>query len=95
MSKRALLSAIPDARKVAIWHEEDGRKLIETRQDCDGIIEFVKARAQMPSDKDFKPIGEIPLATLGQAFREGWADDDKAWRKWFRENPKFTLEWHR
>lgn len=89
MSKK-LLSSHADVRKYT--HIRDG--MMETRQDAEPIVEFVKNRAQLPDDKDFKFLGEIPLTTFGQALREGWAEDDKAWRRWFRENPAFSAGFH-
>lgn len=91
MSKQ-ILSAFADVRKKTIIH--DG-KLMETRQDAEPILELVKMRSQLPDDKDFKFLGEVPLATFGEALRDGWADDDKAWRKWFALNPRFSSKWHR
>lgn len=92
MSK-AILTSFADIRKKTIIHDN---AVLETRQDAEPILKFVKMRAELGRrDPEFYPLGEIPLATFGQALREGWADDDKAWRKWFAENPKFTDEWHR
>lgn len=91
MSKQ-ILTAFADVRKYTRIH--DG-KIMETRQDVEPILEFVKMRAELPDDKDFKFLGEMPLATFGEALRDGWADDDKAYRKWFEANPKFSAKWHR
>lgn len=81
-------------RKGSLMHREDGKTYLESRQDAEPIIEFVKDKARQPQDKDFKYIGEIPKATLDQALIEGWADDPAAWRRWFADNPKFTAKWH-
>jgi hypothetical protein len=89
MSKH-ILTSYADTRKYTAVH--DGR-IMETRQDAEPILEFVKHRAQMGDDSEFRYLGEMPLATFGQAIREGWIDDDKAVRKWFRDTPKFTSEW--
>lgn len=90
MSK-AILSAYADTRKYTVVH--DGQWM-ETRQDAEPILEFVKHRAQMPDDKDFRYLGEMPLATFGEAIRDGWIDDDKALRRWFRDNMAFSAEFH-
>lgn len=90
MSK-ALLSAYADTRKYTVIH--DGQ-FMETRQDAEPILEFVKHRAQMPDDKDFRYLGEMPLVTFGEAIRDGWIDDDARVRAWFRENGKFSAAWH-
>lgn len=89
MSKQ-ILSSFADVRKYTQVH--DGQ-VMETRQDAEPILEVVKNLAHIPQDKDFKVLGEMPLATFGEALRDGWADDDKALRKWFADNPKFTVKW--
>lgn len=91
MSK-AILTSFADVRKYTAIHDN---KIMESRQDAEPILEFVKARSELPDDKDFKFLGEVPLVTFGEAIRDGWVDDDRAWRKWFRENPKFSSEWYR
>ena len=90
MSKK-LLSSFADVRKKTILHGG----VMETRQDAEPILEFVKHRSQLPDDKDFKFIGEMPLVTFGEAVRDGWIDDDKRLRQWFDANPKFSAKWHR
>lgn len=95
MAKSALLSAAFPEKRGTIWHDEDGVVRLESRQNVDGVLEFVKVRSEMPDDKDLKYLGEIPKATLDQALIEGWVDDDAAWRKWFAENPMFSAKWHR
>ena len=91
MSKK-LLSTFADTRKYTVIHED--ANIMETRQDAEPILEFVKHRAQMPDDKDFRYLGEVPLATFGEAIRDGWVDDQAAWRRWFEENKKFTAEYY-
>lgn len=90
MSKQ-ILSSYADTRKYTAIH--DG-KWMETRQDAEPILEFVQNRAQVPDKDDFRYLGEIPLATFGEAIRDGWVDDDKAWRRWFADNKKFTAEYY-
>ena len=92
--KNVALDWMADERRAILMHREDGQSYIESRQDVEPIIEFVKNKAQMPQDKDFKYIGEIPKYMLDQALIEGWADDYDRWRKWFAENPKFSAKWH-
>lgn len=91
----ALLDGVADEKRGTIWHEQDGQVLLESRQNVDGVLKFVKMRAELPDDKDFKYMGEIPKATLNQAMIEGWVDDSAAWARWFAENPMFSAKWHR
>ena len=93
--KNRILDAIAGENRAILMHQEDGKTYIESRQDCEPIIEFVKDKARMPEDKDFKYIGELPKAVVDQAIVEGWIDDDKRIRRWFADNPKLTAEWHR
>ena len=93
--KNKLLDWLADERRAALWHREDGKTHIETKQDAEPIVEFVKARAQMPQDKDFKFIGSVPMQAVNQALIEGWCNDPKAWRKYLADNPKFSAGWHK
>ena len=95
MAAKAPLHIVADEKRGTIWHEEDGVVRLESRQNVDGVLKFVKDRSQLPDDKDFKYMGEIPKATLDQAMIEGWIHDEKAWRRWFAENPMFSAKWHR
>lgn len=92
---RSTILDVADKNRGTIWHEEDDNVFLESRQNVDGVLEFVKLRADMPDDKDFKYVGEIPLATLNQAMVEGWVDDSAAWARWFAENPMFSAKYHR
>lgn len=92
--KNKLLDAFGYGERAALMHKEDGKTYIESRQDAEPLIEWIKDRAQMPDDKDYKFIGSIPMATLDQAMIEGWYHDAAAWRKWLAENPKFSAKWH-
>lgn len=82
------------ARRATLLHKEDGQTYIESIQDCEPLIEYVKDKARMPQDKDFKYLGELPKAVVDQAINEGWIHDHKRIRKWFADNPKLTAKWH-
>jgi GTP-dependent phosphoenolpyruvate carboxykinase len=93
--KNVMLDWLATERRATLFHKEDGNAYIESRQDAEPLIEWVKDRAQETDDKDYKFIGVIPEATLNQAFAEGWFHDQAAWRKWLADNPKFSARWHR
>lgn len=93
--KNQMLDALAGERRATLMHREDGQTYIESRQDAEPIVEFVKARAEMPDDKDFRFIGSVPMAAVNQALTEGWADDPKRWRRYLKDNPKFSAEWHK
>jgi hypothetical protein len=88
---KALLDAIPDSRRLTIYHEEDGITRVESRQDCERIVDHARALSYETPGKDFRIIGFMPEAALNQAFLEGWADDPKAIRRWLLDNPHFRV----
>ena len=82
MSKSALLDLVPEARRKLVWHEQDGRTLIETRQDVEPILAAASLVADQPPGRDFRHAAFIPDVVLEQAFREGWFHDRAAWKRW-------------
>lgn len=91
MSKSALLDLIPDSRRKLIYHEEDGRTYVETRQDVSHIERAASILADEVPGKDFRHAAFIPDAVLNQAFNDGWFHDPKAWKRWANDpaNEKF------
>lgn len=82
MSKSALLEITPDSRRKLVYHEEDGKTFVETRQDVSGIIAAAKIIADQPPGKDFRHAAFVPDAVLNRAFNEGWFHDPQAWKRW-------------
>jgi hypothetical protein len=82
MAKSARLDANPESRRITVYHEEDGKTFVETRQDCEGIVNAAKAMSELPHDRELKPVALIPEAVLNRAFIEGWFHDQAAWRRW-------------
>lgn len=87
MSKSALLDIIPDARRKLVYHEEDGRTYVETRQDVEHVIEAAKVLAEVPPDPEtgWRFVGFIPDAIWNQAVIEGWLHDKAKWRAWMSD----------
>jgi hypothetical protein len=85
VSKKALLDAVPESRRLTILHEEDGRQFIESRQDCSGIVKAAKAMAELPKGENFRLAALVPETVLNQAFTEGWFHDDNAWKRWMND----------
>lgn len=82
MAKSALLNlVVPDHRKV-IYHEEDGRNYVETRQNVDHIIRAAEELFDSRRASEFQRVALIPDAVFDRAANEGWLNDPKAWRKW-------------
>lgn len=81
MAKKAILDGAGTDR-VTWYAEEDGKKYIVTRQDCEGIVAAAKAMSEVPQHKDFKHVAIIPQEVLNQAYLEGWFHDKERWRRW-------------
>lgn len=82
MSKATLLDLLPHARRKLIYHEEDGRSFVETRQEVSHIVAAAKVIAELPPDQDFRHAAFVPEAVLNLAFIEGWFHDPQAWKRW-------------
>lgn len=82
MSKSTLLDLVPESRRKTIYHEEDGRTFVETRQDVDPVIKAAKDMWCEKPPLDMRRVALIPEAVLNQAFNEGWFHDEAAWKKW-------------
>lgn len=82
MAKSAPLDVNADSRRVTIYHEEDGRTFVESRQDVTPIIEAAKLLSEQAPGKDFRHAAFIPETILNQAMVEGWFHDPKAWKRW-------------
>jgi hypothetical protein len=88
MSKAALLDFIPEARRKLIYHEEDGKTFIETRQECTPLIEAAKILADVPPNKEdgWRFLCVIPDTVFNQAAIEGWLHDKAKWRQWMNDS---------
>lgn len=91
MAKSALLDAVVDSRRLTIFHEEDGRNFIETKQDAEPILEFVSQARDRPQNPDFHHLGSVPETVFNQAVVEGWVHDPKAWRRYLNEHTGFRV----
>ncbi len=93
MSKSALLDFLPDSRRKVIYHEEDGKTYIESRQEVTPLIEAAKILAEVPPDPEtgWRFVGFIPDPVWDQAVREGWLHDKSKWRAWMRDRDNRAL----
>jgi hypothetical protein len=84
MAKSAPLSFDAEKRVKIIYHEEDGKTFVETRQDTTHLIEAAKLLAEIPPDPEtgLRFICNIDEATYNRAIIEGWFHDKAAWRRW-------------
>lgn len=60
----------------------DNCLVIETLQNLEPIIERAKALSQLEPGKDFRHAAIVPQIVLDRAFREGWFNDENAWKRW-------------
>lgn len=82
MSKSALLDLVTDSRRKIIWHEEDGRAFIETKQDVAPVIAAAKEMWSDNPPLDMRRVALVPEEVVNQAFLEGWFHDEAAWKRW-------------
>lgn len=87
MSFKKLLSSYTDARKYTLAHKDiDGKWYLETRQDCEPIVEFCKqARDHKAVDPTYRHVAEIPMSVIGQWMREGSLDDVNVVKRWVND----------
>lgn len=91
---QTLISTYAGERKYSTMRVRDGVHIIETRQDCEPIIDWVKSyRDQYVRDDVFTHVARIPTAIIGQAMNEGWFHDEAAWKRWLNapENECFRI----
>ena len=76
----------------------DGSFTVSSHQDCEPIIEQNKRdrelqQAHGTKGEIFRKVASIPVAIYEQAVREGWAEDDDAWKAWMNrdENKVFRV----
>ncbi len=56
--------------------------IIESLQDCEPIIERAKMLSALEPGKEFRHAAVVPPIVLERAFKEGWYNDEKAWKRW-------------
>ena len=82
MARSALLDLVAGARRKTLYHEEDGRRFVESRQDVEPIVAAARIVADQTPGADFRHAAFIPEAVLNRAFVEGWFHDAAAWKRW-------------
>ena len=92
MTKRTLIDSKTGSTSEFIT--EDDKIIYHTKQDIQPVIEHCKALAENKPGKDFRHVAEVPMVIYQKAMREGWARDQKAWRKWLNNpNNKLFRTW--
>lgn len=88
MAKSAPLTWDTNKRVKVIYHEEDGKRFIETRQDVSHLTKAASILADTPPDPEtgLRFVCFIDDATWAAAVSEGWMHDKDRWRRYAREN---------
>ena len=83
MSNRTeLLSFYNGTAEYFHYDAAEDRVIIEDVQDCEPVIEAAKRLSEQTPGEDFRHVAFIPDFVMRKAMREGWANDNEAWRKW-------------
>ena len=87
MGKRTILDAVPESRRVTVYHEEDGKTFVESKQDCSAIVKAARAHKELQTGREtFRLAAVVPETVLNQSFIEGWFHDPVAWKRWMNDS---------
>ncbi len=67
------------------WFHYDANEdkvTIEDLQDVEPVIEAAKRLSEQTPGEDFRHVAFIPDYVLRKSMREGWFNDNEAWRRW-------------
>ena len=59
--------------------------ILETVQDCQPILDYVKQERERPVGKEWRKVAVIPLTVYDKAAREGWLHDKARWHRWMND----------
>lgn len=66
--------------------DPDGDFAIETVEDVEPLLDYVKARRDVQNPKaNMRHVAEIPVTIYEKAFREGWLHDQAAWNRFLND----------
>jgi hypothetical protein len=89
-----IYDATRNVARVAHTDEVEGKLTFETLEDHEPTIESAKALREHVTRRDpFRHVARVPLIVYEKALREGWADDEAAWKRWLNssENRDFRV----
>ena len=66
----------------------DDKIVYHTQQNVETVIEHVKhiKDTTVKQGMDMRHVAEVPMVIYQKAMREGWSNDEKAWKRWLN-NP--------
>lgn len=81
---------------IRTFHESNNSNVLigETFEDCEPYVDMAAAeRDHINMKSPLRPVAHIPVSVTDRAFREGWYNDPKAWKKWLNdpENRDFRI----
>lgn len=62
-----------------------GDLIVETVQDCEAILEYVKTERDLPVGKEWRKVACIPMIFIDKAAREGWINDKAKWHRFLND----------
>lgn len=73
----------------------DGKVVVNELEDCEPVLEAAKRLGDLePAKEPFRHAAYIPRHVLNRAYREGWFNDEEAWKKWANDpNNKHLRTW--
>ncbi len=82
-TRELILTAQKGFREVMYFDDTRPKDmLIKTFSDSEVFKERARVYSEAPPGKDLRHAAVIPPEVLDAAFREGWVNDQKRWRKW-------------
>ena len=66
----------------------DDKIVYHTQQNVEPVLEHVKhiKDTTVKQGMDMRHVAEVPMVIYQKAMREGWSNDEKAWKRWLN-NP--------
>jgi hypothetical protein len=73
-----------------IFHYDDGRVTLETRQDVEDLVEYTKAVNNLHDERtpwkgDLHRVASIPMNVFMELQKKGIVDDEKAFKEWLND----------
>ena len=85
MSLREIYAADGSIVRTVITNDADGTVTHLLEQDCEPILRGIAAKRDQPMSNEMRPLADVPMTVIERAMREGWINDQAAWRKWLND----------
>lgn len=81
-SRKELLDFYGHGAEYFHYDFADDKCYIEEVWDCEPVMEAAKRLSDATPGKEFRHAAFIPPHVMNEAFRDGWFNDPKAWKRW-------------